>query len=125
MTKKRILVVDDEKQLVDMVKMRLEANGYEVIAAYDGQEAFEAARRENPDLIILDLMLPRMDGYKVCGLLKADVRYNKIPIILFTAKAQEADITLGKEVGADAYITKPFESQALLSKIKEFLEIEK
>lgn len=119
---RKILVVDDETQLVDMVKMRLEANNYEVIAAYDGQKAIEVARREKPDLIILDLMLPRMDGYKVCGLLKADVRYNKIPIILFTAKAQEEDVTLGKEVGANAYITKPFEAQTLLLKIKELIK---
>ncbi len=122
MVKKRILVVDDEAQMVDMIKMRLEANGYEVISAYDGQEALEVAKSENPDLIILDLMLPKMDGYKVCGLLKADVRYNKIPIIIFTAKAQEADIILGKEVGADAYITKPFESQTLLLRIKELFK---
>lgn len=121
MAKKQILLVDDEPQLVDMVKMRLEANGYGVFVAYDGQEALEKARNEKPDLIILDLMLPKMDGYEVCGLLKKDSRYAKMPIIMFTAKAQEEDIKLGKEVGADAYITKPFEHQVLLSKIKELL----
>jgi len=122
MPKKRILVVDDEPELVDMVKMRLEANDYEVITAFDGQKALEVARREKPDFIILDLMLPKMDGYKVCGLLKADTRYNKIPIVMFTAKAQEKDMKLGKEVGADAYITKPFEPEVLLGKVKELLE---
>lgn len=121
MNKKRIFIVDDETQIVDMLKMRLEANGYEVITACDGQEAFEKAKKENPDLIILDLMLPKMDGYKVCGLLKKDARYKKIPIIMFTARAQEKDIRLAEEVGAEAYITKPFESQSLLAKIKELL----
>jgi DNA-binding response OmpR family regulator len=119
--KKRILVVDDENQMVDMLSMRLEANDYEVITAADGKEGLETAKRENPDLIILDLMLPKMDGYKVCGLLKADARYNKIPIIMFTARAQDSDRQLGEEVGADAYIPKPFEPQALLSKIQELL----
>ena len=121
---KRILVVDDETQMVDMVKMRLEANDYLVLTAYDGQEALEKARREKPDLIILDLMLPKMDGYKVCGLLKGDAKFVKIPIIMFSAKAQKEDIKLGEELGADAYISKPFESQVLLGKIKELLEKE-
>jgi len=118
---KKILVVDDEKELVEMIKMRLEASGYEVIPAYDGQEALEKARKEKPDLIVLDLMLPKIDGYKVCRMLKFDEKYKHIPIIMFTARAQEEDKKLGEEVGADAYITKPFESQALLKKIKELL----
>lgn len=121
MNKRKILLVDDEPQLVEMVKLRLEANDYGVIVAYDGQEAFEKARKDKPDLIMLDLMLPKMDGYKVCGLLKADTRYNKIPIIMFTARAQDSDIKMGKEAGADAYIIKPFEHQVLLDKIKELL----
>ena len=119
---KKILVVDDETDLVSVVKMRLEANNYLVLTAFDGQEALEKARKEKPDLIILDLMLPKMDGYKVCGLLKADTRYNKIPIIMFTARAEESDEKLGFEVGADAYITKPFEAETLLGKIKELLK---
>lgn len=119
---KRILLVDDERDLVTTVTFRLEASGYEVIPAYDGQEGLEKAKKEKPDLIILDLMLPKMDGYKVCGLLKADARYNKIPIIMFTARAQETDIEMGKETGAEAYITKPFEPQVLLSKIEELLK---
>ncbi|MFA4889684.1 MAG: response regulator [Candidatus Omnitrophota bacterium] len=122
MDKKKLLLVDDESELVDMVKMRLEASGYTVSTAYDGMEALEKAKKEKPDLIILDLMLPKMDGYKVCGLLKADTRYSKIPIIMFTARAQESDKKMGEEVGADAYITKPFEPQALLEKIKELLK---
>lgn len=122
MPAKKILVVDDETQLMNMVKIRLEANNYLVLTAYDGREALEKARKDKPDLIILDLMLPKMDGYKVCGLLKADARYKKIPIIMFTARAQESDKKMSEEAGAEAYITKPFESQVLLSKIKELLE---
>ena len=120
--KKRILVVDDEIELVKAIQIRLEQADYEVLTAYDGQEGLEKAKKEKPDLIVLDLMLPMMDGYKVCGLLKADARYKKIFIITLTAKAQEEDARLAKEVGADAYITKPFEYQTLLGKIKELLE---
>ncbi len=118
---KRILVVDDEVQLVEMVKIRLEANGYNVLAAYDGQEALDKARKEKPDLIVLDLMLPKLDGYKVCRMIKFDDKYKNIPIILFSARAQESDKEMGIQVGADAYITKPFEPKVLLSKIKELL----
>lgn len=119
---KKILIVDDEVDLVETVTLRLEAAGYEVIKAYDGGTGFEKARKEKPDLIILDVMLPGIDGYMICGLLKKDALYACIPIILFTARAQGSDIALGKEIGADAYITKPFESAALLSKIKELLK---
>jgi len=118
----KILVVDDEPDIVTVIGKSLKDNGYEVIAAYNGQEALEKAKTEKPDLILLDLMLPIMDGYKVCGLLKNDTRYSKIPIILFTAKAQEKDIKLGEKVGADAYITKPFEPEVLFSKIKELIK---
>ena len=118
---KRILVVDDEVQLVEMVKMRLEASGYEILSAYNGQEGLDKARLEKPDLIILDLMLPKLDGYKVCRMLKFDDKYKSIPIILFTARVQNSDKEMGTQVGADAYITKPFEPQVLLSKIKELL----
>ena len=122
MNKKRILVVDDEVDLVNLVKMRLEANGYEAVGAYDGQEGLDKAKKEKPDLVILDLMLPKMDGYKVCRMLKFDEKYKNIPIIMFTARAQESDKKMGEEVGADAYITKPFEPEVLLTKIKELLE---
>ncbi len=119
---KRILIVDDEESIIKLVKMYLEYHCYEVITANDGQEGLSKAKTEKPDLIVLDLMLPRINGYKVCGLLKKDTRYAKTPVILFTAKAQERDIKLGEEVGADAYITKPFEPEVLLSKIKELLK---
>jgi two-component system alkaline phosphatase synthesis response regulator PhoP len=118
---KRILVVDDEEGIVKLVKMYLEHYHYEVITASDGQEGLERAKTDKPDLIVLDLMLPKINGYKVCGLLKKDTKYAKTPIILFTAKAQEKDVKLGEEVGADAYITKPFEPEVLLSKIEELI----
>ena len=117
----KILLVDDEIQLITMVQMRLEANGYEVITANDGQEGLEKAKSENPDLIMMDVMMPKMDGYKVCGLLKNDTRYSKIPVILFTARVQQDDKELGGEVDADAYVTKPFEPYVLLAKIEELL----
>lgn len=122
MDKKKILFVDDETDLVETVKFKLEANGYEVIPAYDGRQGLEKAKKEKPDLIILDLMLPKMDGHKVCGLLKKDTRFAKIPIIILTAKAQESDEKLSFEVGADAYIAKPFRYEAVLAKIKELLQ---
>ena len=121
MDKKRILVVDDETEFVKAVEIELKHADYEVITAYDGQEALERARREMPDLILLDLMLPTLNGYKVCRMLKFDEKYKNIPIILFTARAEESDKKMGMDVGADAYIIKPFEPQVLLDKIKELL----
>lgn len=115
---KRILVVDDEPDLLVMISKGLTFEGYEVITASDGQEGLEKAKTQKPDLIVLDLMLPRINGYKVCGLLKQDTRYAKIPIILLTAKVDDEDIELGKRIGADAYMTKPYERDALLLKIQ-------
>ena len=118
---KQILIVDDEPDMVDMLKIRLEAAGYSTIAAGDGQEALRLAREGKPDLIILDLMLPKLDGYKVCRLLKFDKKYKHIPIIMFTARAQDSDIKLGKDIGADAYVTKPFDAQVLMGKVRQLL----
>ncbi|MFA4992483.1 MAG: response regulator [Candidatus Omnitrophota bacterium] len=122
MDKARVLIVDDEPGIIEMLTMRLEACDYQVISASDGQEGLDKARTEKPDLIILDLMLPKIDGYKVCRMLKFDERHKQIPIILFTARAQESDIKLGEEVGADAYITKPFEPDILLAKVDQLLK---
>ena len=121
MEKNRILLVEDERDLVETMIFQLEAAGYEVVVAYDGLDGLEKAKKENVDLIILDLMLPKMDGYRVCALLKKDSRYSKIPIMLFSARAQESDLKMGEEVCADAYVTKPFDSKALLVKIKELI----
>ncbi|MBU0503528.1 MAG: response regulator [Candidatus Omnitrophota bacterium] len=119
---KKILVVDDEQDIVSMLKMRLEASGYEILTASDGNAAYNTAKAENPDLIILDLMLPGMDGYQVCRLLKFDQKYKQIPIIMLTAKGQQEDKDWGAKAGADFYMTKPFEAKELLNKIKEFIK---
>jgi DNA-binding response OmpR family regulator len=121
MTKKRILVVDDEVDLVETVRFSLELEGYDVLVAYNGEEALNQARKENPDLILLDLMLPKLDGYKVCRLLKFDERYKHIPILMLTAKIQEKDKATGMETGANEYITKPFEMDELMKKVKNYL----
>lgn len=122
MAKKKILLVDDEKDLVETLTFRLEANDYEVIQAHDGQDGLNKAKSESPDLIILDLMLPKMDGYKVCSLLKKDEKYAKIPVVIFTVRAQDSDKRMGMDSGADAYVVKPFEPQVLLKKIDELLK---
>ena len=120
--KKRVLIVEDQVAIIRMLRMRLEANDYEVITAADGQEGLEKAQNENPDLIILDIMLPKMNGYKVCQLLKADPNYSAIPIIISSGRTPQEIRKVGQEVGADAYVSKPFEAEALLSKMKELLE---
>jgi len=122
MAKKSILLIEDESDMVYALTIQLEAAGYKVLAARDGQKGLDMARKENPDLIILDLMLPKVDGFKICRMLKFDKRYMKIPIIIFTSKAQDQDMKLGREVGADAYITKPFDAQMLLNKISALLK---
>lgn len=118
---KKILIVDDEQDLVDMVSIRLEAAGFEIITASDGLEGLNKAKAENPDLIILDVMMPKMDGNKVCGLLKADARYKKIPIIMFTARVQDAVRKLSQELGADAFMNKPLNPQEMMDHIKKLL----
>lgn len=118
----KILVVDDEVEIVSLLEEELKELGYRVLTAQDGLAGLEMARREQPDLVILDLMLPKMDGYRVCGLLKHDNRYAKIPIILFTARAQEEDVKLGEALGANAYVTKPFDPQTLFSKIHQLIK---
>lgn len=115
-------MIDDEPDMIYALKMQFEASHYEVLTAQDGQEGLNLARKEMPDLIILDLMLPKLDGYKVCRMLKFDKKYNAIPIMMFTARAQQSDEQLGYEVGADAYMVKPFEPKKLLEKIKELLK---
>jgi CheY-like chemotaxis protein len=120
--KKRILIVEDQALISKMLKMRLEANNYEVITAGDGQEGLEKAQKENPSLILLDIMLPKLNGYKVCQRLKADPKYSTIPIIISSGRTPQEIRKVGKEVGADATISKPFEAEVLLSKMKELLE---
>jgi len=120
-TKKRILLVDDEADFVEVLKVRLENSNYEVIVAYDGEEGLEKAEREEPDLIILDIMLPKISGFDVCRKLKIDENFKNIPIIMLSAKFQPNDIKFGEAMGADAYITKPFEPRVLVDKMRELL----
>ena len=120
-SKPRVLLVDDEPGLLQMVSFRLKAAGYEVTTALDGQQALDRVKESKPDLMILDLMLPKLDGYKVCRLLKLDERTKEVPILIFTARAQEQDIKLATECGADAYLTKPFEFKVLSGKLQDLL----
>ncbi len=122
MNQKKILVVDDEPDLVETVQFYLETEGYQVLVSNNGEDALNQARKEKPDLIVLDLMLPKLDGYKVCRLLKFDERYKHIPILMLTARAQEKDRILGKETGADEYMTKPFDMEKLSEKVKFYLD---
>ena len=122
---KKILVVDDEPDVTSLLTLMLKSQGYNVLVAGDGQEALEKARRDPPDLILLDIMLPRLDGYKVARMLKFDENFSHIPIIMLTAKIQERDRQMGLEMGANEYVTKPFDTAALLLKIKEILAKQK
>lgn len=118
----KILVVDDEKQFIEMMTFRLEAWGHEVIPACDGREGLMKAKSESPDLILLDVMMPEMDGFEVCSLLKNDKQYSGIPIIICTAMAQNIDLKSSEKAGADAYISKPFDHDILRAKIEELLK---
>jgi len=115
----KILIVEDEKDMVTGLKFNLEARDYVVIAAYDGEEGYQKALEEKPDLVLLDLMLPKCNGYEVCKNLKQEIP--ELPIIMLTAKSQEAEIVTGLELGADDYITKPFSVLELLARIKAVL----
>jgi two-component system, OmpR family, alkaline phosphatase synthesis response regulator PhoP len=121
MEKKKILVVDDQVDLVKTIQFALELEQYQVLVSYNGEDALNQARKENPDLILLDIMLPKLDGYKVCRLLKFDEQYKHIPILMLTAKSQDKDRSIGKETGADEYITKPFDIDELIGKVKKYL----
>ena len=112
---KKILVVDDEKPISDIIKFNLEKEGYSVVTAYDGEEALEKVESENPDLIILDLMLPKIDGLEVAKRVRAK---HTMPIIMVTAKDSELDKVLGLELGADDYVTKPFSNRELVARVK-------
>ncbi len=117
MSRDKILVVDDEAYIVELVKFNLEKEGYEVVVAHDGLIALDMVREELPDLIILDIMIPHMDGLEVCRLLKQDQAYKTIPIIMLTAKGEELDTILGLEMGADDYIKKPFSPREMLARV--------
>jgi DNA-binding response OmpR family regulator len=115
---KKVLVVDDERILAETIGYNLRREGYAAVAAYDGQEALHSARREKPDAIILDVMLPKLDGFEVCRALR---RETTVPILMLTAREGEIDKVLGLELGADDYLTKPFSMRELLARVKALL----
>jgi DNA-binding response OmpR family regulator len=121
-SKSRILIVDDEMDLVSVLRMGLEIEGFEVIEAMDGEEGLRRARQDRPDLMVLDLMLPKMDGYKVCRALKFDERFRNLPILILSARSGDADRKLALEMGADQFVTKPYEMADLVSKIRQHLD---
>jgi DNA-binding response OmpR family regulator len=115
---KKILIVDDEKKIVRLVRAYLEQAGFTVVAAYDGQEALTLFRHENPNLIILDLMLPKVNGLDVCRTLR---KASNVPIIMLTARVEEADKLIGLELGADDYVVKPFSPRELVARVRAVL----
>lgn len=118
MTASKILVVEDDPDLLETLKYNLKKESYSVVTAVDGEQALEAARKEKPDLIILDVMLPKLNGFEVCRILRKDMT---VPILMLTAKASETDRVVGLEIGADDYVTKPFSMRELIARIRAML----
>ena len=113
--KKRVLIVEDEKSIVDILRFNLEKEGYAALTAYDGEAGLDQALKENPDLILLDVMLPKMNGFDVCRILRE--KGSSVPVIILTAREEETDKVLGLEIGADDYITKPFSMRELIARV--------
>ena len=123
MTNKTVLIADDEADIVETLAFMLEAQEFTVITASDGEAALMKAKEERPDLVLLDVMMPKINGYKVCRLLKFDKQYSNIPILMLTARSQDEDRAIGEETGADEYITKPFDIEEVVEKVKEYLNV--
>lgn len=121
MSKGTVLVIDDEKDLIELVRYNLEKDGYDVVGAPDGEGGLEIALAHHPDLVVLDVMMPGTDGLEVCRRLRADARTARLPVIMLTAKAAEADRVVGLEMGADDYLVKPFSPRELVARIKAVL----
>ena len=119
---KKIFIIEDELDFLSTLRERLEFEGFEVATAVDGEEALRKIPEEKPDLILLDIMLPEMNGYQVCRELKSNPETESIPVVVVTAKSQESDKFWAKETGADDYVTKPFEMEELLQKIQDNLQ---
>lgn len=119
---KKILIVDDEQDIVESLKFVLESADYICYCAYNGEDGLKLAKEIMPDLIILDVMMPKINGYKISRLLKYDNKYKNIPIFMITARSQEGDKLIGEETGADEYITKPFDLSEVVEKVKQYLE---
>jgi len=118
---KKLLLIEDDPSMVKIIQSLIKQLGFEFDVATDGLEGLQKARSLNPDLIILDIMLPKLDGYKISRFLKFDEQYQHIPIIMLTAKSDQKDQTTGKATGANAYITKPFNKQDLIKTINDFI----
>jgi len=121
MAREKILVVEDEEDILELIKYNLGKEGYQVSTATSGEDALETARRVIPDIILLDIMLPGMDGLETCRMLKREPITEKIPIVMLTAKGEESDIVTGLELGADDYITKPFSPKVVIARIRNLL----
>ena len=121
MAKEKILVVDDEEDIVELVRYNLSREGYQTLSAETGEKALRLARTEKPDLVVLDLMLPGMDGLEVTRAMKGDAELRRIPIVMLTAKGEEPDIVAGLELGADDYIVKPFSTRVLVARVRAAL----
>jgi len=121
MQDKQILVVEDEEDILELVSFNLKKQGYQVKGVTSGEEALQEVRRKIPSLIILDLMLPGVDGFDVCKSLKNDPRTKAVPIVMLTARSEEADIVIGLELGADDYLTKPFSPKELIARVRAIL----
>jgi DNA-binding response OmpR family regulator len=119
---KEILIVDDEPSIVVPIQFLMEQQGYSVLVAENGEDALDVIYKYKPDLILLDIMLPRIDGYEVCEIVRLDPEYRNIKIIFLTAKGREVEIAKGLALGANAYVTKPFSNTELVAKVKELLE---
>jgi len=119
---KKILVIDDDPVIVKMFEGRLKANGYDVLISTDAADGLERAFTQSPDLILLDVMMPVINGYNFCRLVKTEPKYKHIPIIMVTSRVEESDKAIGQEVGADAYVTKPFQMDDVISHIQKLLK---
>jgi CheY-like chemotaxis protein len=118
---KRILVADDDPVILRLIQVNLELEGYQVLTANNGEEAVATATAEHPDLVILDIMMPRLDGYQACEQLKAEAATKDIPVVFLSAKAQQSDIEKGKTYGVDEYLTKPFDPTELLDVVERLV----
>jgi DNA-binding response OmpR family regulator len=121
----RILIVDDEPSIVISLQYLMQRAGYEVAVAADGEAALQAVAEQSPDLVILDVMLPKVNGFDVCRRLRADPRWSGVKILMLTAKGRDTDVSKGLEVGADAYVTKPFSTRELVAEVAELLRRER
>jgi DNA-binding response OmpR family regulator len=122
MSRGKVLVVDDEEYIQHILNFSFGAEGFEVITASDGEEAVTIAKSQRPDIIVLDIMMPKMDGYEACKHIKADPQTEHIPVILLTAKGREVDRKLGAEAGADDYVVKPFSPGRLIERVEGFMK---